>query len=98
MIDLSDWLLPYPFIIGACLTVIIGLIMTLRKSSGFDHGITKLMLLAWTWLGLSYLLGWLSVISDDSRVAMLRAGVFILAIATMLHLIELIRVRRINGH
>ena len=88
MIDLSDFLLPYPFIITACLSVVIGLIMTLRQSPEIDHDIAKLMLVAWSWLLLAYLFGWFGFVNNESRAAMLRAGLFLLAWSSLLHLIE----------
>lgn len=99
MIDLSGFLIPYPVSITACLAVIIALLVVQRQQTKLDHDIAWLMIMAWSWLGFSYIGGWLGFIDEGSRIAMLRAGVFILAMSTLLHLVQIIlKARRTRGN
>ncbi len=95
MIDLSDFLIPYPLIVAICVAVIVTTLMVLRRIERQSRGKWWLMVTAWSWLGLSYLFGWRGWINEVSRISMLRAGLFLLALAIILHLLDYLKVFKV---
>lgn len=99
MIDLSSFLIPYPVMIATCLAVIITLLIVQHQQPKLDHDIAWLMIVAWGWLGFSYMGGWIGFIDEGSRIAMLRAGLLLLGMSTLLHLVQnTLKVRRTRGN
>ena len=78
MIDLSDYLISHAVIMALLSGAIVGGLLMLRAR---HHAVLAPMIGALAWMLLAYLLHVLGVIDDDSRVAMLRAGLAVLCVS-----------------